>query len=262
MEKDLNTEFFFTFAEPIVCTAIHNGHDVSVPVLDNLGITEEERLREEDPYTSCFTLMSQNRIIQHKSRFEYDLNRQRDKAFYLVPQDAWGLSVRKREPEQRVIEKCLNQYDVFYRRVNCLFQEMLKTFDCLFVMDIHSYNHQREGADKPFDNLEENPEVILGTNNMPEKWFSLVEMIREELTKYDYFGRKIDVRINVKFSGGHFSRWVHDSFPGKVFCLAIEFKKIFMNEWTGELYKKEFQELRRAFMSVKHTLMSYYDNTN
>ncbi len=36
---------------PIVATAIHNGHDVRPEVRELLAISEEDRLREEDPFT-------------------------------------------------------------------------------------------------------------------------------------------------------------------------------------------------------------------
>jgi hypothetical protein len=30
------------------------------------------------------------------------------------------------------------------------------------------------------------------------------------------------------------SRWIHDTYPGNGCALAIEFKKFFMDEWTGQ----------------------------
>ena len=68
-------EFNFKLESPIVCTAIHNGHDVSREVLKNMAVSEEIRLMEEDPYTERFTEISKNTIITRTSRFEVDLNR-------------------------------------------------------------------------------------------------------------------------------------------------------------------------------------------
>ena len=47
-------DFNFSYNSPIVCTAIHNGHEVSEKVLKNLAVSEENRLMEEDPYTERF----------------------------------------------------------------------------------------------------------------------------------------------------------------------------------------------------------------
>jgi hypothetical protein len=62
-----------------------------------------------------------------------------------------------------------------------------------------------------------------------------------------YQGTTLDCRCDVKFSGGYFSRWVNATFPGSCLCLAVEFKKIFMNEWTGELNLDAYNELRFLF---------------
>jgi hypothetical protein len=44
----------------------------------------------------------------------------------------------------------------------------------------------------------------------------------------------LDVRADVKFRGGHFVRWIHDRYPGAACAIAVEFKKTFMDEWTGQ----------------------------
>ncbi len=242
-------EFSFRFDEPIVCTAIHNGHLMSVPFKENLGITEDDQLREEDPFTGYFTLISNNRIIGRFSRFEVDLNRSPEKAIYLEPEDAWGLPVRKRPLPEEVVQGARQKYALFYTRTNLFFQEMKDTFGKFFVFDIHSYNHRRNGPLAPPDDPALNPDIILGTNNMSPAWFPLVEKLRDHLSEADFFGRKLDVRINVKFPGGHFSRWIHNTYPDSVCCVALEFKKIFMDEWTGERHLKVQERLREVLES-------------
>ncbi len=239
-------EFSFRFDEPIVCTAIHNGHLMSTVFKKNLGITEADQLREEDPFTGYFTLISNNRIIGRFSRFEVDLNRAPDKAIYLNPEDAWGLPVRKKQLPDDVVQIARQKYDLFYSRTKLFFQEMEDTFGKFFVFDIHSYNHRRNGPLAPPDDPELNPDIILGTNNMSKSWFPLVEKLRDNLGSSDFFGRKLDARINVKFTGGYFSRWIHKNFPESVCCVSLEFKKIFMDEWTGERHLKVQERLREV----------------
>ena len=43
----------------------------------------------------------------------------------------------------------------------------------------------------------------------------------------------VDVRENVKFEGRQLAWWVHDRYPRIGCVLALEFKKTFMDEWTG-----------------------------
>ena len=88
---------------------------------------------------------------------------------------------------------------------------------------------------------------------MPEKYMSYIHKIKSGFEDFVFFGRKLDVKINVKFTGGYFSRWIHNNFTD-VISLSIEFKKIFMDELTGELHNEVLLELKRVFDSVKENL--------
>ena len=63
---------------PILATAIHNGHEVRSAVKALMAISDNDRLREEDPFTEFVIRDVPNRIVFHRSRFEVDLNRARE----------------------------------------------------------------------------------------------------------------------------------------------------------------------------------------
>ena len=42
------------------------------------------------------------------------------------------------------------------------------------------------------------------------------------------------MRENVRFRGGHLSRHVNSAHGDRALALALEFKKTWMDEWTGE----------------------------
>ena len=88
---------FIKGSSPIVATAIHEGHSIRGELSDLFNLTDEERLREEDPFTAEWLNFSDNNIIVHHSRFKADVNRPRDKALYIKPEDAWGLQVWKND---------------------------------------------------------------------------------------------------------------------------------------------------------------------
>jgi hypothetical protein len=69
---------------------------------------------------------------------------------------------------------------------------------------------------------------------------------------FDFLGRHLDVRENIKFQGGYFPRWTHEHFPDSACVLAIEFKKFFMDEWTGKIdpAQRQFQAISRALQST------------
>lgn len=236
---------------PIVATAIHNGHDVRLDLRKLLAISETDRLREEDPYTGDWTGIAPTQIIALRSRFEVDLNRPRDKSVYIQPEDAWGLKIWKQQPTDKLIKTSLAEYDDFYSELRRILSETESKYGRFVVFDLHSYNHRRKGPESRPEDVEGNPEVNIGTGTMNRGlWFNVVERFMDDLKKFDFGGRQLDVRENVKFSGGQLSRWMGENYPETGCSLSIEFKKFFMDEWTGQLYPEEHQRIQDALKST------------
>jgi hypothetical protein len=236
---------------PLVGAAIHDGHAVRREVANLLYIDEATRLREEDPHTASRAAVAPTRIVGLTSRFEVDLNRPRDKAVYLEPDDCWGLKIWKSPPAKDLVARSLQEYDDSYGAVFDALADVARRHGRFAVFDVHSYNHQRGGPGSACAPAAENPEVNIGTGSMDrERWGRLADRFIAGLRQFDYQGRHLDVRENVKFQGGNFSRWVHEKFPGQGVTLAIEFKKCFMNEWTGEADCGQLQCLRQALEST------------
>ena len=154
-------------------------------------------------------------MIGLHSRFEVDLNRPRDKAVYINPEDAWGLTVWKSAPPPEMVEASLAQYDAFYAEVEQILSAVAAQYGRFVVFDLHSYNHRRDGAQGSPADPALNPEVNIGTGTLDRAiWGALTDRFMADLRAFDYAGRHLDVRENVKFQGGQFSRWVHQTFPG------------------------------------------------
>jgi hypothetical protein len=116
-----------------------------------------------------------------------------------------------------------------------LFTELANTEGKFVVYDLHTYNHRRSGPDGPAADPTENPQVNIGTGTMDrERWAGVIDALIQQLRDFDFPGGKLDVRENVKFRGGHWPRWIHEQFPASGCAVAIEFKKFFMDEWSGE----------------------------
>ena len=233
--------------DPLVATAIHDGHELRPEILAQMVLSEPERLREEDPYTGRWTEVASTRIVARISRFEVDLNRPRDRAVYLRPEDAWGLELYEQPLSSAAIDRSLAEYDRFYTELHELLADLVRRHGTVVVLDLHSYNHLRQGPAGPAADPAQNPEVNIGTGTLDRDRFGgIVERFMADLTGYDFMGRPLDVRENVKFRGGQLSRWAHATFPGCVGVLAVEFKKIFMDEWSGELHAVRHEEILRA----------------
>jgi hypothetical protein len=77
-------------------------------------------------------------------------------------------------------------------------------------------------------------------------WAPVVDALIAGLREFDFLGRRLDVRENVKFKGGHLPRWIHETFPRAGCAVAIEFKKFFMDEWTGGLDHRQHRAIHEA----------------
>lgn len=221
----------------MVATAIHDGHAVREEVRRQLAIGEQDRLREEDPHTASWCTLAPIRIVGLRSRFEVDLNRPRDSAVYRTPGDAWGLQVWHHTLPEEVVAESLEGYDDFYAALESLYSELERCHGRFVVLDLHSYNHRREGPEGPDADPEANPQVNVGTGTMTDRamWAPVIERFMAELTSFDFPSGALDVRENVRFRGGECARWTHQHFPESACVLSVEVKKFFMDEWTGEV---------------------------
>lgn len=220
---------------PIVAAAIHNGHKLSEDLINLSALDESTRLREEDPFTGLWTNITDNRIIVHRSRFEFDLNRSPEKAIYLEPSDAWGLRVWKIPLSDMAREKTMKIYNDIYQRIREGIIRLVKKFGIIVMYDLHSYNYRRGGPDAPPEDPVENPEINLGTETLNrDNWAPVIDRFMHDMRNFDFMGRQLDIRENIKFIGGYFPRWIHENFPESVCCLSIDIKKFFMDEWTNQ----------------------------
>jgi N-formylglutamate amidohydrolase len=232
---------------PVVACAIHAGQDLRPEVQALMALGRRDRLYEEDSYTGELTEVAGTRLVVHRSRFELDLNRARHLAVYREPGEAWGLHVWRTEPPAPMLQRSLALYDRFYRDLAAVLTRAGVNGRPFVVCDLHSYNHRRGGPDAPAADPARHPEINVGTASLDRRrWGPLVDRFIGELRSVDFLGRRLDVRENVRFRGGHLSRWVHSTFPGQGCALAVEVKKFFMDEHSGELNAPVWAALREA----------------
>jgi N-formylglutamate amidohydrolase len=70
---------------PIFATAIHAGHHLRSELKPLIALDDATRYPEKDPYTDDWVKIVPGWIIMTCSRFEVDLNRDRDNAVYRSP---------------------------------------------------------------------------------------------------------------------------------------------------------------------------------
>jgi N-formylglutamate deformylase len=241
---------FAGFPDDVVATAIHAGHELRPDIRALTALDDATRLREEDPFTDLLTAIGGATVVAHRSRFEVDLNRPPAQAVYREPADAWGLELWVEQPTGREIDHSRELYDDFYRELGRRLDDIAAR-GSFVVLDLHSYNHRRDGAEEAPAPAVENPDVNVGTGSLDrEVWGGVVDRFMADVAGHDVLGSQLDVRENVRFRGGELSRWVNERYRGRGCALAIEFKKTFMDEWTGTVDERHLAALREALASA------------
>ena len=95
------------------------------------------------------------------------------------------------------------------------------------------------------------PQINIGTFSMDRaRWAHVVDPFIEHLRGCEFQGARLDVRENIAFQGrGEQARFVHREFPQSGCAIAVEFKKFFMDEWTGRPDRAALVALRAMIRS-------------
>lgn len=221
--------------DPVIATAIHDGHALDATTSAAMVLPGDERLREEDPHTGQAIVDVPNHVVALRSRFEADLNRALADAIYLDPAQCWGLQVWREPPAGPLLRRLQDYHRGFYRMLAGLLDAIVARHGHFVLLDVHSYNHRRGGPDAAPTPQASAPDINIGTFSMPrEHWAFLVDPLMEAMRAFDFNGRRLDVRENVAFQGkGELARFVHERYPRTGCAIALEFKKFYMDEWTG-----------------------------
>ena len=221
---------------PVIAAAVHDGHGMRPALQPYLAIDEATRRRDEDPLTGVLTSVGDVQLRVRASRFEADLNRPRELAISRDPSNTWGIQVWDDSLPDTEIERSLAYHDRFYAMVRRLMDAAIDRFGQVLVLDIHSYNHRRDGADAEPADVEGNPEIDLGVTTLDHgRHGRLLERFSEALRSVPLQGRTPDVRNNVRYDGGgHFPEWLYATYGDAVCAISLEYKKVFMDEWSGQ----------------------------
>ncbi|GAA4867758.1 N-formylglutamate amidohydrolase [Luteimonas vadosa] len=246
---------------PIIATAIHDGTGLRPEVRERMALPDADRVREEDPFTGQAVKGVPTHVIAGRSRFEVDLNRAAGEAVYRTPDQAWGLDVWRSPLDDAFVQRSVGIHQAFYAMMRQLLDSMAAEHGRFVVLDVHSYNHRRDGPDARPTPQADAPDINIGTISMPrERWSFLLDPLIEAMREFDYLGGKLDVRENVAFQGrGELTRFVHAHYPSSGCAIAIEFKKFYMDEWTGQPDQAHLGAMRAFIDHVAATCRGLLD---
>lgn len=249
-----SAEFKFLGPAGHAGVALHAGHDVRPEVAENMKISPADRRREEDPHTEAFLQTFPIQIVARYSRFEYDPNRPPQSAVYTTPDTCWDLDVWHRPQTEAEKAESLAKHQELHGLMDIVTDYMLQNHRYGILFDLHSYNYQRQG---PVEwHVDPKPVINLGTGPVNREIFG--ECLEDFMTRLQTFSlndRKTYVAENEIFKGGHLSRRLSRNNYDRLLVLAIEFKKVFMNELSGELYPDALNQLVTQFEAAAGEFM-------
>lgn len=237
---------------PVIAAAVHDGHHMRPGLVPHLAIDEAGRRRDEDPMTGLLTEVGDVRIRVRTSRFEVDLNRPRELALSTDPEDTWGIRFWKGTLPPQELERSLAIHDRFRAMFTGLMEHMLDRWDQVLLLDLHSYNHRRDGAEAAPADPAGNPDIDLGITTLhPERWGRVAERFTDVLRRHRVAGREADVRANVRYpTGGDFPEWVYATWGQAACTITVEYKKTYMDEWTGQVDLEAVEDLRDGLQAA------------
>jgi N-formylglutamate amidohydrolase len=234
--------------------ALHSGSRVRSDLEEALKVSQGQRFREEDPYTDLFLHDFPIRVAALDSRFEYDLNWEIEKCIYPAGMKKWGLDIWKRPLNRDEIVTTHSKYREFHALIDILVGYILERYTAATVFDIHSFCYQREERVNWWE--DNKPEINLGTRSINRDYFSpLIDIFLDGASKAQLDGRDLRIGENVLFPGGYLTRKYTSSYNRQLLVLAIEYKKIFMNERTGILFPRKLEILKENLLLTKDRIV-------
>ncbi|MEM8847530.1 MAG: N-formylglutamate amidohydrolase [Bacteroidota bacterium] len=237
---------------PFLCGAVHDGHQFRPSLWENCKHSEYERWYEEDPCTKKMVQTFPIVIAGRDSRFEYDLNREPERAVY---EDAWGKQLWKEPLSIEEKELSLQKHANFYKVVNALVQKLELDFTNVIVFDVHSYNWKRWDREVPVWNL--------GTSNIDQKRFgALTEVWSNKLGSIQLPNGIVNTpKINDTFQGnGYFLKYITKNFDNTL-VLATEISKVYCDELSGVIYPEVVKSVEEQLKKLIPEMVKEFEAT-
>jgi hypothetical protein len=121
------------------------------------------------------------------------------------------------------------------------------------VLDLHSYNHRRQGPDSPADDPGASPDINFGTASVTApRWRPLLDRMLACAREARLGHKRVSAGENVRFRGGYFPQWVNGRYGERGCAVAIEVKKLYMDEWTGRIYPPVLRDTTALMERLGH----------
>ena len=230
-------------------TAVHAGHDLRPEVAARIAVDDDTRRREEDPFTDDFLGDRRNAGVSSIVPGSRSISTGRvRRAVYLRPDDAWGLDVWT-DPAPR------RRGAGVARRLRRLLRGRSPSVSTVSRPAARSScsTCTRTTTVARAPTRPAGPECRQPGGQRRHRCPRSAAMGAGRRAVHRRSARRAGRRSpsstfarTSASAAATFSRWVASRYPDTGCALAIEFKKVFMDEWTGEPDDRHLAELAGA----------------
>jgi N-formylglutamate amidohydrolase len=245
--------FSFNESSHSIGMALHAGSRVRSNLQDILQTGSRERSREEDLFTDLLIRDFPLELVARDSRFEYDLNWEEEGCIYPYGQEKWGMKTWRRPLTRDEKAETHAKYREFHELLDMLVAHVVRRYGSAIVFEVHGFCYQRERQVSWWEDPK--PDINLGTRHINRDHFTpQIEMFLQEAAGIKMDGHLLRVAENELFQGGYLTRKYAATHNRQVLVLAIEYKKIYMDERSGRLFPERLDILRKNLLLTKERI--------
>ena len=234
---------------PIVCVALHNGHNIRPELKKSFLLSNNEQLFEENPYTDELISSFPIQLMGNDSRFEYDLNRAKALSTHYKASSKKTVWDKPFNAKQRAISHA--KHRSFYNVLKALISVVEKRFTNAIIFDIHAFNYKNFTHDLAT--------FSIGSEQIDvERWGSVVSHFEKQLNRITLPNIEVRATKNEVFHGrGYLTTHINTHFDNTL-VLPTEVKKVFMNESSGDVYPLVLEELKIEFKNAVSETAAFF----
>ena len=245
--------FNFKESSHNIAVALHSGSRVRPGLQGIMQASLSERAREEDLYTERLVEDFPLVLFARDSRFEYDLNWEEDHCIYDYNKKKWGLQVWKRPLTSEERNVTIQKYREFHSLLDLVVEYVVSRVGSAILFDVHSFCYRRESNIQWWE--DNRPEINLGTRYINREYFApQIEAFLLMNSGITVEGRKLRIAENELFPGGYLTRKYALTHNKLVLVLAVEYKKVYMDERSGTLIPERMELLKRSLLLTKERM--------
>ncbi|WP_299786845.1 flavohemoglobin expression-modulating QEGLA motif protein [uncultured Shewanella sp.] len=233
---------------PVVCTAIHAGHELRPDLLKSCQLSDEERHLQESGYTDELISSQPVTLVCMDSRLEYDLNRPRALSTSYRLASKRKLWDKAHSAKQRALSH--RKHQDFFTVYQALIAKLEGLFGMVIVFDIKAYNTQ-EYLQAPLFNID-------ATQIEMPRWQAVINKFHKELDLISIPNMASNTAIDLIDSGMNYLTTHTNAKFDRTLVLPTQIRKVYVDVETGNLYPQVLDALKLGLKQALSTTSALF----